>query len=275
MQIYRPLNYIPDGKSKKDFKFNRRLFKNLSKSQLSKYFKLLPKRIDHTPNMTLVKDQGRLGSCVAFATVALKEWQEWQEYLRLKDEKKINANSNRFNDLSEQWVYHKAKEIDNIEGEGTTIRAALLVLKKFGVPPEKSWTYNDRKKGAPLSNSEDLANCTRIGNFYRFQKLHHLKLALLHTPVPVGVITTESFFRTKTGIIEDDVRHRGKHGGHAICVVGYDDNSKLVKFKNSWSDCWGDDGYGYLTYDYFKKYCMIGWAIEDIEVPNTFIENVV
>jgi len=273
MQIYRPLNYIPDGVDKNDFKFNKRLFKRLTRSKQSKLLKLLPKYIDHTANMTPVKDQGQLGSCVAFAIVALKEWQEWQEYLKLKN--RLNNSTNRFNDLSEQWVYYKAKEIDNISGEGTTIRAALLVLKKHGVPPEKSWQYNPYVKGTAAAGSDELANYTRIGNFYRINTLQQLKLALLHTPVPLGVITTESFFRTRDGVIEDTVRHRGKHGGHAICAVGYDNSSKLIKFKNSWSEEWGDNGYGYLTYDYYKKYCMVAWAIEDIQVPDTFIKNVI
>jgi C1A family cysteine protease len=33
-------------------------------------------------------------------------------------------------------------------------------------------------------------------------------------------------------------------GSHAICVVGYDDNSSWFKFKNSWGEEWGDKGYG-------------------------------
>lgn len=274
MEIHRPLNYIPDGMDKSDYEFNRRLFKNLTKNKQSKILKLLPKQIDHTPNMTPVKDQGQLGSCVAFATVALKEWQEWQEYLRIKHIHDLNEN--HFSDLSEQWVYHKAKEIDNINGEGTTIRAALNVLRKYGVPPEKSWVYSDRIKGQPDEESEDFAKYTRVGRFFRINnKVNHLKLALLHTPVPLGVVTTKSFFKTHDGVIQDDKRNRGKHGGHAICAVGYDNRRKLIKFKNSWSARWGDRGYGYLSYKYFKKYCMVAWAVDDIHVPVDYLKQII
>jgi C1A family cysteine protease len=273
MQLHYPLNYIPDGIYKKDYEFDISLFKELEKNQLSKFFKLLPKKIDHTNNMTPVKDQGSLGSCVAFAVVALKEWQEWQEFLKIKH--KLKKQINLFNDLSEQWVYHKAKEIDNIQNEGTTIRAALQVLKNYGVPPEQSWKYNPDIKGEPLPESIILSKCTYIGNYYRLQKLNHLKLALLHTPVPIGIITTESFFTTQNGIIVDDIQHTGKHGGHAVCAVGYDDNEKLIKFKNSWSSSWGDNGYGYLTYDYYNKYCIVAWAIEDIQVPIDFLNDLI
>jgi len=41
-------------------------------------------------------------------------------------------------------------------------------------------------------------------------------------------------------------------GGHAVCIVGYDDRKKLLKFINSWGEDWGAQGYGYLPYDYVK-----------------------
>jgi len=273
MEIYRPLNYIPDEYRSTDYQFNKKIFKQLTRNKRSKIFKLLPKKVDHTPNMTPIKDQGQLGSCVAFATVALKEWQEWQEYLKIKDQ--YNLSQNRYSDLSEQWVYYNSKKIDNIPGEGTTIRAALQVLKKSGVPPEKSWVYSDKIKGVPNQDSEEKARFTVIGDFFRIDnKINDLRLALLHTPVPLGVITTKSFFTTKNGVIEDDARNRGKHGGHAICAVGYDDKTKLIKFKNSWSNRWGDNGYGYLTYDYFKKYSMVAWAVKDVQVPVEYLKEI-
>ena len=52
-------------------------------------------------------------------------------------------------------------------------------------------------------------------------------------------------------------------GGHAICIVGYDDKARLFKFKNSWSDKWGAKGYGYLPYDYMKKHLMDAWSARD------------
>jgi C1A family cysteine protease len=51
-------------------------------------------------------------------------------------------------------------------------------------------------------------------------------------------------------------------GGHAVLVVGYDDNKQLFKFKNSWSVAWGDKGYGYLPYSYFMNGDMFDiWTI--------------
>jgi C1A family cysteine protease len=48
-------------------------------------------------------------------------------------------------------------------------------------------------------------------------------------------------------------------GATAICIVGYDDDKKLIKFKNSWGTKWGDKGYGYLSYNYVDKFLTDAW----------------
>ncbi|WP_413560922.1 C1 family peptidase [Bdellovibrio sp. HCB209] len=43
-------------------------------------------------------------------------------------------------------------------------------------------------------------------------------------------------------------------GGHAILLVGYDDERRIFMFKNSWGPEWGNAGYGYVTFDHVDKY---------------------
>ena len=40
---------------------------------------------------------------------------------------------------------------------------------------------------------------------------------------------------------------------HGIYLIGWDDTKKSFKFINSWGTQWGDNGYGYLPYDYVTK----------------------
>jgi hypothetical protein len=42
-------------------------------------------------------------------------------------------------------------------------------------------------------------------------------------------------------------------GGHAVTVVGYDEVRQAFKAINSWSQSWGNRGYGWFGYDAFAK----------------------
>jgi len=39
---------------------------------------------------------------------------------------------------------------------------------------------------------------------------------------------------------------------HAVLIVGYDDSERVFKFKNSHGAGWGDNGFGYMPYDYLE-----------------------
>jgi hypothetical protein len=42
-------------------------------------------------------------------------------------------------------------------------------------------------------------------------------------------------------------------GGHAICIVGYDDAKQAFKVRNSWGPEWGDHGYIWIKYGSLKN----------------------
>ncbi|MGI4991869.1 C1 family peptidase [Halobacteriovorax sp. GFR7] len=44
--------------------------------------------------------------------------------------------------------------------------------------------------------------------------------------------------------------------GHAIHFTGFDKEKRIFQFKNSWSSEWGDEGYGYMSYDYVMKHAV-------------------
>ncbi|WP_413581046.1 C1 family peptidase [Bdellovibrio sp. HCB288] len=43
-------------------------------------------------------------------------------------------------------------------------------------------------------------------------------------------------------------------GGHAILLMGYDSDRRLFMFKNSWGPEWGNQGYGFVTFDHVDNY---------------------
>jgi hypothetical protein len=55
----------------------------------------------------------------------------------------------------------------------------------------------------------------------------------------------------KTGVVPmPDIKKEKLIGGHAIALNGYDDEKKVFTFQNSWSQSWGDNGYGYIPYSF-------------------------
>jgi C1A family cysteine protease len=60
-------------------------------------------------------------------------------------------------------------------------------------------------------------------------------------------------------------------GGHAVDAVGYDDGKVITHglsgakttgalfIRNSWGTGWGDDGYGWLPYDYVLRGLAVDW----------------
>lgn len=263
------LNYKKDPPDERDYKFENK-YKTFS-NMIAK----LPAKVDHTPLMSPVRDQGQLGSCVGFAVTAMKEWQETVEHKEEVSEGKTDHREGKVYDLSEAWVYWNAKKIDPWPGEeGTSIRYAMKVLNRLGVPTEQGWPYDDVNIGEPKSWATLVARWSYVAEYWSISSLSELKLALSKSPVPIGVPCFEEiFFVGNDGIVKYPSNPNNIYGGHAICAVGYDDNKKLVKFKNSWGKFWGDGGYGYLPYTYIRDFLWDAWTCTDVRVRKTMLKE--
>lgn len=230
--------------------------------------------VDWTPYMSPVKDQGSFGSCVGFAVAAMKEFQEqkehYEEVLAGKTYKRKQDNY----DLSEAWVYWNSKKIDPWpESEGTSIRCAMRVLHKIGIPCEAGWEYDDRFKGEPKSWAKLIAKWGLIDSYWRIEGIEELKVALNQQPVVIGIGCFEEIFNPNNGVVPYPANPDNIYGGHAICAVGYDEDKELVKFKNSWSTAWGDEGYGYLPYSYIRDFMWDGWVAKDLSVTRKILQE--
>jgi len=262
---------------KRDVNDSRDKLFSKARTLLSEAPEVLPSQKDWTPEMSPVKDQGSLGSCVAFAVCAMKEWQEQKENLLEIEGGKLDYRKKRFYDLSEQWIYYMCKKIDPWPNEeGTSIRYGMKVLQKIGVPVEDGWEYNDKVKGKPESWSSLVARWNTIKSYRRLNGLQEIRTALNLGPCVIGIeLFDEFFYVDKTGIVRWPAQSWKSAGGHAICLVGYDDDKELLKFKNSWSTAWGQDGYGYISYNYANKYIWDAWAAEDMSVTKRMLKGAV
>jgi len=232
--------------------------------------------VDYTNEMSPVKNQGKLGSCVSFAAAAMKEWQEQKEHkYEIKQGKKDHRKGKDY-DYSEAWIYWNCKKIDGYDGEGTYLRTAMKVLNRIGVPTEKAWPYSDDKLniGKPKAWASLISKWAMIDTYYRVEGAEQAKQSLLNDgPFMMGVPCFYDFFFPVDGVIKDPAAGERHYGGHAICAVGYDDNRQLIKFKNSWGLNWGQNGYGYISYNYFNKYAWSNWACKDVSVTKEMIKE--
>ncbi len=263
-----PLTYRQDPEDERDFLLTGSYVNTLMETDF-------PDSVDHSSKMTPVKNQGQLGSCVGFAVTAMKEWQEKREHEEEVAAGKKDSRKGKVYDLSESWVYWKSKEIDMWPGEeGTSIRYAMKVLNRIGVPTESAWPYDDVDFGEPERWASMVSRWSLIDSYWRITNLVELKAALTDGPVPIGVpCFYEFFFVGDDGVISYPENPDTIYGGHAICAVGYDDDKKLIKFKNSWGYSWGQNGYGYLPYEYIDDFLWDAWACKDLSVTKEMLKG--
>ena len=220
-------------------------------------------------SMLITRRNGKVlisGNCVAFASVAgVKEFQDKKEYHKLIR-------------LSPRFLYNLCKKFDGIPFEdGTYPRVAMKVLLNYGVCHESFWPYIPLKKSFPRKGADKDAIKFKIKAYARIKSQLEMKRSLLiNGPFVAGVEVFDSWFTKKvesSGFIPMPKPKEDLAGGHAICIVGYDDKTSIFKFKNSWGASWGSAGYGYLPYEYMKKYSSDAWSATDlIENPKALVK---
>jgi hypothetical protein len=82
-------------------------------------------------------------------------------------------------------------------------------------------------------------------------------------PIVIGATVDEGFKKAsgKDYVWKETIGN--PLGGHAMAVVGYDDDRGAYKIINSWGTDWGDGGYGWISYDHFAKVVNEAYVAKD------------
>ncbi|XP_067687211.1 cathepsin L-like proteinase isoform X2 [Haliotis asinina] len=202
----------------------------------------LPDRVDWSQKgyVTSVKNQGRCGSCWAFAAVGALEGQQYK-----KNKKSVN--------LSPQYLVDCSSPQGNrgCSGGLPTKAYAYVILK--GIATDKSYPY--RGVAGACKSRSSITIGLNIKGFKTLRSDAKLKNALAYIgPISVGIQTGPRMQSYKRGVFNDcsgDVNH-------AVLVVGYTthNNVPVWKVKNSWGPGWGEGGYFYLPRNK-ENACMI------------------
>ncbi|EMO42730.1 C1 family peptidase [Leptospira noguchii] len=226
----------------------------------------LASKVDLSPSMPPVGNQGEQGSCVAWSTAyATKSFQEYIERKSSKDWSLRSAQGtpNYSKIFSPAFIYN---QINGGRDNGSLISDAMRVMVEMGAAPWDTMPYNPADyRTRPSQAAIEAASKYKAKEFLRVKTtdMNEVKAQLSEgKPVVAGVLVYENFFNLKG----DQIYKEGlgkTYGGHAIALVGYDDSKNAVKFINSWGTDWGDQGYGYIDYRWFTKICQGAFVMID------------
>lgn len=217
----------------------------------------LPKSMDLSFYLPPPGDQGTQQSCVAWAIAygaqayyaikSVKDWSYTDSY----------NNLNYRNLFSPSYIYN---QINNSKDEGSNFIHALELLTKEGVCTWSSMPYNPKDFiSLPSASAKNEAQNFKIERYIRLGERQSLsadikeQLANSH-PIIANVVSDENYlgngYKNDKGVqyIWTRIGNHNPRLGHAILIVGYDDDRETFKFLNSYSDKWGTNGYGYISY---------------------------
>lgn len=209
-----------------------------------------------------VGDQGQKGTCVAFAL--------GYNLQTMLDGIDNNMNTNQ---LADPTLITSPTDLflaipNNQKGancEGTQLHYAFEVMQNRGVATLDVAPYSDVSIGdcsqAPSSSAQQDAGDNKI-EYYRQINItvEEFKAQLAdNRPIGIGAFLSDSYM----GWNSDDVlsshttyNRVGIHSGHAMTIVGYDDNkgpNGAFEVVNSWGDSWGNQGFIWIDYNFMTS----------------------
>ncbi len=221
----------------------------------------LPSRVDLREFLPPVRSQGSIGSCSAWSTVY------YAKTLQENQERGWGADTpdHQYGPL---FTYN---QITGGVNRGTSIMDHMILLEKQGAAPFSLFPYeqdihiqpDDRViREAENFRAESHRNLDQYDSRRKtwLVELKAVKAALAEDlPVVAGFQIYENFYRYRGGIY-DRVEGRSL-GGHAMCIVGYDDKKGALLIVNSWGTDWGEEGFVWMDYDLFERLCTYNCAV--------------
>ncbi len=231
---------------------------------------LLPASVDLRGGFSLpIRDQGQENGCVGAADAYA------HRFVQSKEGGPLILPSQEF-------AYYNARLSTGDVGndDGSTITDGLKGLAKYGVCDESLWPLNPATiLTIPPPAAYDAA-------------LPYKAITYAQLPVgPNGVPTVETIKQTLasgypvlfgwilfaqsegSAVADGNINLPGANdtpiGGHAGCLMGYDDNHRSGDFlnANSWGTAYGDQGYMHLPYAYLTE--AVAYNTEQIQRTTT------
>lgn len=234
-------------------------YAELLSADASRHAEDLPPSVDLSANFPIPGNQGTQQSCVGWATAyALKSYQE-----KLEIGWALNTSNHLF---SPAFVYN---QINGGQDRGSTIVGALDLIINQGVATLATMPYHEGDYlTQPSNEARREAEKFRGAERRRVNRVIDAKGYLAEgIPSVMGMQTCDAFHHLRGSNTVYNAFGGHDCGGHAVTVVGYDDNRFGGAFKviNSWGTGWGDGGYFWLPYDFVPYAVKEAFILLDAE----------
>ncbi len=219
----------------------------------------LPRKLSLKQYCPTPQNQGLTSTCTGWAsanarTIMLAKEKGWTDKAVITD-----------NLLSPSFLYNQVPYSQTEPcRRGAYLNLVLEVLRDKGTVKMKDFPFDDSCNEKPTELQHKQAHEYKISNFVRLtfvendqNIIHKIRLSLKEgMPVVVGMEILENFKRKKhpNSIWDPTLGNTRSVGGHAMVIVGYDNDKEAFELLNSWGTRWGNEGYLYIKYSDFKKY---------------------
>ncbi len=217
----------------------------------------------------VVGNQGQQGSCVA--------WSSAYGARTIVESARTGQPGEQVK-FSPSFLYNQI----GMDGcQGSYIIKAMEFMTKQGAVPYDAFPYTDKDcSNQPNNQLVQQAAQYKMRGFNRLSQgdrndvldLNAIKQNLAQgAPVVIGMMVGGSYMQPMMGKdywepTEEDKSMQG-FGGHAQCVVGYDDRKYGGAFliMNSWGAEWGNNGFAWVRYPVFKYFVREAYGLEPMQ----------
>ena len=260
---------VTDNFSKSGYNFNKDTFNKASiyeELDPSSSKNAIPEAVSLLRFAPARGDQGQQGSCVAWSSAY------GAQTILVAAATRQDPNTIAF---SPSYLYNQIK----LDGcQGSYVQRAMEAMQKNGGVALSKYPYNDQdcdrepsSAAVEVGRQNVIHGFTRLTNDNEAINIRAIKEHLSKdAPVVIGMMVGQSFMQDMMGQelwrpTNMDESQMGM-GGHAMCVIGYDDRKFGGAFQimNSWTPKWGNDGVAWVKYGDFKNYVREAYGIDPL-----------
>ena len=208
-------------------------------------------------------DQGSYGTCTGWSsayagrTILEAMRNNWSK-------EKVDTNA-----FSPSYIYNQIRMSDDCFGAASIIDA-LDILKDQGGLKIRDFAYDcdlevtEEDKGNARNHT--IVEYREVADRYTVDKTLMVKKSLSENkPVVIAMNCPNSFFTANEVWTPRITDYKQWSVGHAMCVIGYDDEKFGGAFEiiNSWGTKWGKDGFTWMRYKDFQFFCLFAFELID------------